>query len=254
MADEHAHAAPAPFYREENPPRLWVHEDYAAVAPIKSVERFGSVEDWAAYLLRFGEPGSSLVTWNARGFRATLDYAGNIEEQGGSNWSAEYGFIHAPEWLQWMDLCRVAMGQEAAVNCLDNLLDTIIDPPAADLINLLRHLKVTVNATVETDIRADGSTSVHVKEDKTPRGQGDAVIPPEIKIDVPVLVGHYTETGAKATYQVVVKVRPTLGRDDHLTFRFAIPAKERVLELVYADRLERAKSLLDGWELLRAAD
>ena len=235
----------------------------AHVGPIKAAEKFGDVESWVAYVKRYAqqvEPGvdilyGPLLTWNAAGLRAVLDYHGADGDPGRTQWTATCPFVLSPEWRDWM---RIAGGQpiahKAAVEALEDLAADVVSPPAADLAALLRNLRATVNAEAISELRADGTSFVSFTKDKRANLPG-LDLPPEFSIAVRALVGHADANGAPVRYKLPVKVRVQVGDDAKLAFRFSIPTAERVLEDVYADRVSTAKALLgDGYTLLRAAD
>ena len=131
-----------------------------------------------------------------------------------------------------------------------------MEPDAATLVGILRTLRATVNATAQTDLNADGSTHVEFTKSSIINA-GRAILPPEIKIGVPVLKGHTEEKDGKrvpVVYRLPVRVRVSVDDQAHLAFRLTMPTAERVLESVYADRVDAAKMLLGaGGTLLRAA-
>lgn len=262
----------APSYRDPHTGALYVHADLVEVQepwaeeshvpPIKAAEKFGDVESWVAYVQRFGAPGDvdgttylPHLTWSASGLKAILDYHGADLVAGRCQWVATCPFVLSPEWRAWT---AFASGQpwphKAAVEKLEDLAPDIVDPPAADLAALLRSLRATVNATAQTDLRADGTATVAFSTDKRVNLPG-LDLPPEFAVAIRALVGHVDDDGRPVLYRLPVKVRVSVDDQARLAFRFGVPTAERVLEDVYADRVARAKALLgDGFALLRAAD
>lgn len=246
---------------------LWVHEDLILavpaweneghIGPVKASESFGDVDSWADYVIRFAnhEGGPEpLLTWNSQGLRAVLDYHSD-GVPGRCQWFAIHPFERAPEWKAWLALADGRpKGQREAIEALEDRAAEIIEPDAAKLMELLRNLRATVNANAETELSPDGSTNVKYSQAKTIRGgAADVSLPPEIKIAVPVLKGHVDDKGAPVAFKLTVRLRASIDNDAHLALRFTIPDAERVLEMVYADRVGAAVGLIGELQLLRAA-
>lgn len=254
----------SPSYQDPVTKALYVHESLREVIPpweadghlepFAAKEAFGDVESFVAYVQRYAGTPPPLLTWNARGLRALLDY-GSPEQPGRRQATATCPFVLSPEWLAWT---RIADGRpiahKAAVEILEDRAPDVVAPPATDLAGLLRSLRATANATAQTDLRADGTATVNFTSEKRVTLPG-LDLPPEFVIAIRALVGHTDDDGRPVLYRLPVKVRVSVGDDARLAFRFAVPTAERVLEDVYADRVARAKALLgDGYALLRAAD
>lgn len=246
---------------------VYVHKDYvkvvapwaveAHIAPISATERFGDVESWVSYVTTYMPLDGGLLTWSERGLNAVLDYHSNVDEPGRCRWIATHPFEKSSQWSKWATLANgQPRNQKQAIESLEDLSEDIVEPVAADLIGMLRRLRASVNASAETELQADGSTSVSFKKDSKVES-GKVSLPAEIAIQIPVLRGHTEEQGGKAVpvlYRLAVRVRPSVGDDARLTFRFTMPTAERVLEAVYADRVMHAKALLDdAHTLLRSA-
>lgn len=247
-------------YKDPRTGALYVHTDLVAaqpawadeehIGPAKADERFGDIDSWAAYVQRYASPTSPpFLAWNSQGLRAVLDYHG---ERGGGNrcqWLASMPFEKSPEWCHWRDLVGSSpWAHKKAVERLEDLSEDITDPPAGDLMNLLRNLRSTVNATAQTELLPDGTTRIGFTQDKAVKGISDVALPPEFTIAIPVL------NGRDKRYKLAVRVRANVDDQAHLALRFSIPQAERALEMVYAELVAEAKALLgDGFSLLRAA-
>lgn len=256
----------APVYKDPKTGALYVHQDLierqAAWAEeghlpaIRAAETFGDVESFVAYVATHGANPDfpPFLTWNSRGLSVVLDYHG-AAEAGRCQWTATCPFVLSPEWRAWMRLASgQPIGHKAAVEALEDLAEDIVDPPAGDVIALLRSLRATANATAQTDLRADGTTTVSFQQEKRVNLPG-LDLPPQLAIAIRVLTGHVDGEGRPVKYRLQVRVRVAVDDQAHLAFRLSMPAAERVLEDVYADRVAAAKELLgDGYALLRAAD
>lgn len=256
----------APGYEDRGTAALWVHKDMvqarkdweveAHIRPPQGTEAFGDVASWATYVKRYSGPTDlgwePVITWNAAGLHAILDPHQSIDEPGRCQWLATCPFVYSTEWRAWQQLANGhAKSQRELVEALEDLAEDIREPDAARLMELLRSLRANVQTTATTSLQPDGSTSVAWGQDKTLIGNkpGALDLPGLLSIALPVLKGD------PQPYQVLVRLRVTIGDDSKLTFRLSLVNAERVLEAVYADRVEQAAGALgDGFNLLRAAD
>lgn len=253
-----------PTYLDSRTGALYVHrdlhqvrEDWATevhISPIEEQVALGDVASWAEYIKRFsGAPDyPPFLSWNASGLYAVIDYHVGVDEPARCSWLATCPFVYSPEWSAWKKLASgSAVGQRQLVEALEDLAEDIREPDAARLMELLRSLRANVQTTAATSLQPDGSTSVAWGQDKTLTGgkPGALELPGILTIAVPVLKGD------PQPYQLVVRLRVTIGDDGKLTFRLSLVNAERVLEAVYEDRVRQAVgSLGEGFTLLRAAD
>lgn len=253
-----------PYYKDEDTGALYVHKDLEKVqdawaeeehiSPPKADEAFGDVESWVFYVQNQGYTDAEFLTWNSKGLCAVLDY--HTEEAAGRcQWIARYPFEPTPEFQAWCAIANDhAIGQQRIVEFLDDHAPDIFEPDSSTLLTLLRSLRANVTSTAETDLRPDGTASVRFARNARVNSDNDVVLPGEITIAVPVLKGHVDENGAPVRYKLVLKVRASVDNDAKLALRFSMPARETVLEQVYAERVAAAKALLgDDYTLLRAA-
>lgn len=247
----------------------YVHKDLVKVTDawaveeherLTTAEKLGDVESWATYVRTHASTDAdhSLLTWNAKGLRAVLDYPST------KRWTAEHPFEKTAEFRLWTGLATGhAVELAKAVEFLeDNALD-IHEPDATVLLDLLRKLKANVTANADVELRPDGTAKVRFDRDTTVRGTNEAELPNEITIAIPVLKGHVEQEtdvdagrikGAPVRYKLVLKLRASIDGNARLSLRFNMPVMERVLEEVYAERIAAAQALIDGYTILRAAD
>ena len=259
----------APTYKDPVTGALYVHQDLRAVQepwaeeahirPVKAAERFGDVESWVGYVRDFSESDRPpLLTWDASGLRAVLDYHRAAADPGRAQWTAVHPFVPSVQWKAWMALANgQAVGQRAAIERLEDLAEDIREPDSTNLTNLLRTLRASANAKADTELRPDGTSHVVFTKDTSVRSgaAGEVTLPPDFTIAIPVLKGHVDAAGKPVLYGLKVRLRVSVGEDAKLAFRFSIPNAERVLEDVYADRVAAAKELLgEDFVMWRAAD
>lgn len=258
----------APSYKDPKTGALYVHESlvqvqapYAEeehVAPMNVTESFGDVDSFVAYVKRYGLTDSTLLSWNANGLRAILDYGDSTEGfPGRCQWNARLPFHASTAWRAWMAFANnEPRSQKIAVEKLEDLAADIVDPKPADLMGLLRGLRASVNAKADTELRPDGTSTVRFESDsKVMTKVGAVELPSAFAIAIPALKGHVDANGRPVVYRLDVKVRVSVDDAAHLTLRFAVPTAERILEDVWSERVAAAKALLgDGFALLRASD
>jgi hypothetical protein len=270
--------------KDEQTGAVWTHQDlelqiqpYAYethVSPLVQEEHFGDVESWCAYVQRFGQPverphpdgaGTTtdrpFLTWDESGLDAVLDYHGEDGTPDRCAWNATHAFTRSREWLAWGQLASGRpYAQRDLIEKLEDLAPDIFEPDAATLVGLLRTLRATASSQADTELLEDGSTRVVWKQESSVKNSkgGEASLPPEFKIRIPVLKGHVAvNADGKRTpvlYELAVKVRVSADEQARLAFRLTLPGAERTLEAVYEERVAFAKSLLgEQYPLYRSA-
>lgn len=252
--------------------QLYVHRDMVPMLPNWSVEqhippavadeRFGDIESWCQYVERYADDDGAFLTWNSSGLSAILDYHLFDGTPGRCAWKARHDFVASTQWRHWSTLANGAPRQQKDVlERLEDLSADIVDPDPSGLLALLRTLRATASCTATTDLNPDGSSSISYQRTTTVKNAGplELSMPPEIKILIPVLKGHVEPSGdtlgIPVRYEIPVKIRVSVDDQARLALRLSIPTAERILEDVYADRVQAAKtSLGSGYTLYRAAD
>ena len=228
----------------------WAVEQH--ISPIKAHESFGDVDSWAEYVNVYASAGDGderpLITWSEKGLRAVLDYHNVERAPNRCQWVAEMPFILSPVWRKWAALANGSpRSQREILEAFEDLGADIVEPTAADLVALVRTLRATSMASADTELRPDGTTRVSYVKNQTVQA-GELVLPPTLTIAIPVLKGHaeYDEDGkaSPVLYRLVVRMRVSVGDDARLAFRLSLPDAERVLEAVYADRVQAAERAL----------
>lgn len=246
----------------------WVHKDLVQVAqpwadeahisPPKAREAFGDVDSWALYIQRFAGSGAQLpvVTWNSNGLNAVLDYHANLTTPGRREWIATHPFERSVEWKAWMELADGRpKAQKAAIEALEDRGADIVDPSPAELLNILRTLRTTVNKMAEVSLNENGSTHLNYTDNKDISGRGGTIdLPSEFTIAIPVLKGHTDADGKPVVYSLKVRLRASVTDEARLALRLTIPNADKALEEVFADRVRAAELLLgEDFDVLRAA-
>lgn len=261
------HLIISPTYRDPVNGALYVHEALKQVRdpwddaerqethipPVKAAESFGDVASFAAYVLRYGLPTTTLLTWNSAGLKAVLDYHNSHSAPGRCQWTAAHLFQQAAQLGRWVGFADGrARDQKGVIEFLEDMADTVVSPSAADVTGILSTLRASVGSNAVSTLNSDGSYSIQYSKDAKLTGRG--TIPPTFTIRVPVLVGHTSEDGSPWVYNLTVRLRVT-PTEQGVVFRLSIPNLSTVLEDAYADRVAAAKSALgDAYPILRAAN
>ena len=275
----------APSFKDPITGATFVHRDLEQVAGAWDFEShvsppdlslaFGDVASFTKYVTTHGMRPFTLVTWNSAGLKATLDHH-PVLESGEDNanpsinprgkWLASYPFRLHPTFKAWSEVASgKPTAQQPLVEFLADHSDEIIEPAGSALLDILRTLRGNAAAKATTVLNEDGTSRVHFERETQVRGGAgtEAVLPAEIVIRTPVLMGHVASVtddlkgdvaGQPVAYKIALTLRVNVGDDARLAFRIGMPAREIILEQVYIERVEDARALMDGYDLLRAAD
>jgi hypothetical protein len=233
----------------------WENEQH--ISPFRAQEKLGSVEAWCAYVTRFSTSPAPLLTWSAAGLRAVLDY-GTREAPGRGQVVVTHPFERTRQWLAWE---RLAAGrpcsQRELIEALEDRREDVREPAAADLVEMLRKLRGTVNAQAVATLDPNGGT----KLEYTRQTQTSLTLPQTITIGIPVLKGHTAKDNegieGPVTYEIDVRIRVDVLDEGKIAFRLTLPNAEQALEDAVADRVRAAQmglgELGGEYEILRAA-
>ena len=232
----------------------WASE--AHISPMRGNEAFGDVDAFAAYVIRFGPPVSTLITWNSSGLHAVLDYATGHGQPGRCQWKATMPFHPSRSWRFWSGWFNGGgLPHRLAIEKLEDYAADIVDPPSADLVNLLRSLRAHVTAKAETELRPDGTAHVTFERDQRVKTPTEVDLPPTFTIAIQILDGHTTDGNRPVLYRIALHLRVSVDENAHLVLRLSAPDGERALEHVHEDLVGRALTLLaESYHILRAAD
>lgn len=270
---EHNHTAPIvnvpASYRDSQTGAVYVHKDLSLaispyqfedhIEPPQADERFGDVESWVAYVLRFasGAPHAPLLTYSTRELHAVLDYHTDTTEGGRCQWHASMPFVKSKSWLDWAGFCNdQARTHQQMIEFLEDHQPDIFSPKEAELLNLLRGLTVLSKSAVDIKRNVDGTQSITAVGDQkiTAHGQAELALPATIVIEIQVLKGHRSKaTGSDIKSQMEVRLRSSVSKEGVPSFRFSLPVMEKAFEMVVNEQIKEAENLLGAdLRLLRA--
>lgn len=152
-----------------------------------------------AYLELHKEPGTLIfaqLTETSGRFVAVIDYHHANDKSSTSNGRPRWGehrcaleMKHSPEWLRWLAVDGENLGQEGMALFLeDNRLD-ILEPLAADIIDIAKSISAESGSKFKSAIRLDnGDRKLLFETDTQARAgaTGELTIPEKLKLRMPV--------------------------------------------------------------------
>ena len=143
------------------------------------------------------------------------------------------------------------------VELLEDGQDDIVEPKRAEILDIVRTLRVTSSSTGDTQIRSDGTTNITFNADTQIRGSkaSEAQIPEYALIELPVIEGHNNDRGNPVRTEFRVSIRVDVDQERRTVFRLTIPDMDERLRVIYQDIADQAQKLIGddlGIEILRA--
>jgi len=206
--DDHVQAIIVPAGAELELPDLERRRDRPA--RIRGTVQLHDGDSFAAYIDRHTTDHTQwYVDTRTKRLVAVLNDHAAVADEGHAGWRdhrAVYQLRTTPEWDAWANLSGQKMAQaELAEHIEDNRAD-IVDPPAADLLELVQHFQATNNATFNKAIRLDsGEIQVTYNEDIQARGgrDGQLTIPEHFTLALAPFQGcELIEVTAQLRYRV----------------------------------------------------
>lgn len=141
---------------------------------------------------------------------------------------------HTPEWKHWLGKDNNLMAQDDFALHIEDGLNEITSPPAADMLELAQTFQANVGVTFSQAIRlADGQRQLTYSEEQTSAAgkHGQIVVPGEFELLLPCFEGG-------KTYEVTARLRHRL-RDGRLTIGYKLVRPHDVLELAFDNELDK---------------
>ena len=153
------------------------------------------------------------------GMSAILNDHGS-DAPGWRDWRVEWEFKKSPEWQEWLDVDGKMLSQTEFAEFIEDHVDEILMPLAADMLELAQSFRASRNATFSSDKRlASGQTQVAYHETLEASGAGGQIeIPETITIRLPLM-----PRGMDSILKVRFRYRLA---DGHLTLGVRIIDKE----------------------------
>ncbi|MEY8565157.1 DUF2303 family protein [Corynebacteriaceae bacterium 7-707] len=169
-----------------------------------------------------------------RSLTAVLNYAHDVDDHDPRGWGdhrVEYTALHSPEWKKWAAADGRLMTQRDFAEMLQDLRHTIVDPTAADIVQIARTFTATRTANFESGVRLESGDVQfsYVQETRAKAGPsgGTVEVPEEIILSLPIF------RDSDAPTEVVVEFRYDASeRGLHLGYR--IRQREELVDAAWA--------------------
>lgn len=151
----------------------------------------------------------------------------NDHQEGAPGWGdhrAVLTLTTTPEWDKWREKDGVLAGQVAFAEHLEDLAPTIVDPPAADMLELAQTFQANVSVDFKSrQLLSNGETTLRFEEKigAAAGTKGNMTIPAGFLLRLSIFDGaEPVEIGCRLRYRL---------RDGQLTIGYAIENRDTVL-------------------------
>lgn len=216
-----------------------IHEFLDAPNRVKGAYRPATVEAFMAYVQEHVDKVGTTTVWvhpTAGRVRALLNDSGP-DSPGWADHRAELDLIQAPEWTHWLSRNGVLGSQEEFAEHIEDGVAQIVEPSAADMLEIAQSFHASQAATIRHARRLDsGQVNVVYDEqiDATAGQQGELSVPTEFKLAIPPFVGE-------EPYEVTARLRFRL-RSSNLTIGYRLDQPEAVVRDALSKIAERLAS------------
>lgn len=217
----------------------YIPEELTCPTSIAAHVECDTLQSLADYVERYESLGM-VVFASMRGVRACLDYSVEFEEIGNSQHTANFAINTTPEWRAWSAISGRPMHQRSFAEFIEEHLDEIASPPAADVLTVANTLrgKRNIEWSNVADL-ANGDKSLVWEEKSDAKSAGDIRVPSKITLRIPIYQGAEEET----TYEVTALFRYRIA-DGKLTYEVKLLKTERLLKLAFERIVEQLQALL----------
>lgn len=217
----------------------YVPEDLTCPATIAAHVECDTLQSLADYVEAYQQPGM-VVFASMRGVRACLDYSTEHDEVGNSQHTADFSITTTPEWRAWSAISGRPMDQRSFAEFIEEHLDEIASPPAADVLTVANTLrgKRNIEWSNVADL-ANGDKSLVWEEKTDAKSAGDIRVPSKITLMIPIYEGAEEET----TYEVTALFRYRIA-EGKLTYEVKLLKTEKLLKLAFERVVEQLQALL----------
>lgn len=203
----------------------------AAPNRIEAAPKFRDVASLAGYLDRFELPESVAMSRPAENeIRVVIDHHIDSDTAAWCEHSATFKACFTPEYAAWRNIDHKPMGQVTALEFLEERAIDVVEPGAADIMDIIMNFDALKRVTFRQSTRLhDGQRQFLYHEENEVKGQIN--LPEMIALRLPVYEGMEPD---------VIKVRIRYRIDDgKLTFAFLIDQRP-ALEMTAFERCEDA--------------
>lgn len=204
----------------------------------RGVLKIESLPSLVSYVGLFNEPGSTfifaslsqMVIVGVVDWHFTDPNEPDVIIPGWADHRADYPLAHSKEFLDWKAISGKPMGQQAFAEFIEEHLENIVSPSAADVLTVALTIQGKRNIDFNNVVSlANGDKSIQWAEKTDAKAAGDIRVPSEITIRVPVFQGSEAAT----TFDIRCLFRYRIN-DGKLSFEIKLMNIERIAELAFA--------------------
>lgn len=153
----------------------------------------GTVQAFIDYVKRFSSDQLTIWVPVTEGKISAVFNDNDKETPGWGDFRAELTLTKTPEWTHWAGASGSYMPQEDFADHIEDGMAEIIDPPAADLLEMAQSIHATNNVNFKSQKRlASGEVQFEYTEDldATAGKDGDLKIPSEFELAIAPFIGE----------------------------------------------------------------
>ena len=151
--------------------------------------------------------------------------------------------IHTPEWVHWMNGDGAQMGQEAFAEHVENGLTELLEPEAAEMLEIAQRFHATTAAQFKSARRLSSGEQQFAYEETVNADAGTIEIPQRLKIAVAPFYGS-------ARYEIGAWFRWRLPTRDRVTMGYKLDRPNDVIRAAFVDQVNVAREALGGTEVI----
>jgi uncharacterized protein YfdQ (DUF2303 family) len=195
----------------------------------KGSPKFDELQSFCDYANQHADPQTRLFAdLSDQSFSIVFDHHGKGAEglPGRMQHRAYFSPEIHPDWQAWTKADRRSMGQVDFAEFIEDNLRNIVDPVAADMLELAQTLEVKKSVEFTSSRRlADGQTEFTFNETLQANGRGTLEVPNKITLSLPVFKGGGTVT-------ITARFRFRL-HDQKLAFAYLLDHPEELREAAF---------------------
>jgi uncharacterized protein YfdQ (DUF2303 family) len=196
-----------------------------------------TVDDFARYVTRHDDTDRTTIWVDADGRAVTAvlnDHAGTTSDAGWGDHRAQLRLKLTPEWQRWASHDAAYLDQEAFAEHIELGLPEIVQPDAADMLEVAQHIEGTKSAEFKGGHRLQsGAVAIEYVETVAARAgaKGDLEIPARFKLAIAPFLGEQpVELWARFRYRI---------RGDKLVLGYLLERPEDVIRQSVDDIAQR---------------
>lgn len=232
-------------YRDEHGYTVPLSLDHFRERPIRieAQPRFYDVPSFVAYLDRHSGDREALTIWADRG-QSQIEAILDSHTPGGPSWQRHRAYLflkRSSEWLTWTGEDGVMVSQQEFAEFLEDNLADIVDPPAAQLLEVVTTLSATTKVEFKSGVRLDnGQIKVQYEETMSARAgqKGNLEIPYSFSLGIRVYqAGDPYRVNARLRYRI---------EHGALRLGFVLERTDDVMEAAFNETVLKLREALDG--------